>query len=40
MTIGKFVWYDLMTTDTKAAEAFYGEVIGWKVTDAGMPGRY
>ncbi|HTV68882.1 MAG TPA: VOC family protein [Rhizobiaceae bacterium] len=25
-----FFWYELMTTDTKAAEAFYTEVVGWK----------
>ena len=28
--IGRFVWYELMTTDPKAAIAFYGDVIGWK----------
>lgn len=33
-----FVWYDLMTTDLKAAEAFYGKVVGWKIADSGMPG--
>lgn len=27
---GRFVWYDLMTTDPTAAQAFYSEVIGWK----------
>lgn len=27
---GRFVWYELMTTDVDAAKAFYGEVIGWK----------
>lgn len=27
---GRFVWYELMTTDTKAAIAFYSEVVGWK----------
>lgn len=26
---GKFVWYDLMTTDPDAAIDFYGKVIGW-----------
>ncbi len=26
---GKFVWYELMTTDMAAAEKFYGSVIGW-----------
>ncbi|MGL4488789.1 MAG: VOC family protein [Rhizobiaceae bacterium] len=34
----KFVWHDLMTTDPKAAAAFYGKVIGWKIEDSGMPG--
>jgi predicted enzyme related to lactoylglutathione lyase len=34
-----FVWYDLMTTDTKAAEAFYTNVVGWRAQDAGMPDR-
>jgi uncharacterized protein len=37
---GKFVWYDVMTTDTKSAEAFYKRVIGWDIKDAGMPDRY
>lgn len=27
---GRFVWYDLMTTDPAAAKAFYTETIGWK----------
>jgi predicted enzyme related to lactoylglutathione lyase len=26
---GRFVWYDLMTTDTTAAKAFYNQLIGW-----------
>ena len=26
---GQFVWYDLMTSDPKAAEGFYGKLIGW-----------
>ena len=26
---GRFVWYDLMTSDPKAAEDFYGKLIGW-----------
>ena len=26
---GRFVWYDLLTTDTEAAIAFYGNIIGW-----------
>jgi uncharacterized protein len=36
-THGKFVWYDVMTTDTKAAESFYRNVIGWEAKDSGMP---
>lgn len=36
-----FVWYELMTTDMDAAEAFYRAVIGWSAQDAGQPGmRY
>ena len=27
---GDFVWYDLLTTDPKAAPSFYEYVIGWK----------
>ena len=26
---GRFLWYELMTSDVDAAIAFYGEVIGW-----------
>lgn len=29
MTQGEFTWYELMTTDTEAAKAFYGDVMGW-----------
>jgi hypothetical protein len=40
-TANRFVWYELMTTDGRAAEAFYRQVIGWQTADAGMPGmRY
>ncbi|MDQ0321854.1 putative enzyme related to lactoylglutathione lyase [Pararhizobium capsulatum DSM 1112] len=35
---GTFVWYELMTTDTGAAKAFYTEVTGWSAKDSGMPG--
>ncbi len=27
---GDFIWYELMTTDHKAAEDFYGKVVGWR----------
>lgn len=31
-TSGRFVWYDLLTTDLEAAKAFYSDIIGWKMT--------
>ncbi|OYV01612.1 MAG: glyoxalase [Burkholderiales bacterium PBB5] len=38
---GQFVWYELMTSDLDAAEAFYAPLMGWCLQDAGMPGfRY
>jgi uncharacterized protein len=33
----KFVWYELTTPDLDAAQAFYRQVIGWNIVDAGMP---
>ena len=36
---GKFIWYDVMTTDTKAAEVFYRDVMGWTVQDSGRTDR-
>jgi uncharacterized protein len=35
---GSFIWYELMTSDTKAAETFYKAVMGWDAADSGMPG--
>jgi predicted enzyme related to lactoylglutathione lyase len=35
-----FVWYELMTTDVKAAEAFYRSVVGWTSQAWGEPGAY
>jgi predicted enzyme related to lactoylglutathione lyase len=35
---GRFVWYELMTTDTGAAKSFYGTVVGWGTQDSNMPG--
>jgi hypothetical protein len=32
-----FLWYELMTSDPKAAEAFYRSVVGWETADAGQP---
>jgi uncharacterized protein len=37
---GSFVWHELMTTDTQAARAFYGKVVGWGAQDASMPGMH
>lgn len=33
-----FVWYELMTSDTQAAQRFYSSVVGWHAQDSGMPG--
>ncbi len=30
---GRFIWYELATTDTAAAKAFYSEVVGWGTRD-------
>ncbi len=30
--LGRPVWYELMTTDMRAAEDFYAAVVGWKAT--------
>ena len=35
---GKFVWYEYMGNDLKAAADFYTYVVGWTAKDAGMPG--
>lgn len=34
-----FCWYDLMTSDCRAAEAFYRNVVGWDARDSGVPGQ-
>jgi predicted enzyme related to lactoylglutathione lyase len=36
---GKFFWYDIMTTDTNAAAAFYSDVVGWGTQDASSGGK-
>ena len=39
--LGRPVWYELMTTDTAAAEKFYKNVIGWTAEPfAGSPTPY
>ena len=35
----QFFWHELMTTDTRAAEKFYRDVVGWAAQDAGVPGQ-
>ena len=39
---GRFVWYDLMTTDIDKAKAFYSKLFGWNVkeVDMGPMGTY
>jgi predicted enzyme related to lactoylglutathione lyase len=32
---GRFVWYELMTTDPAAAIAFYRDIVGWNVEPFG-----
>jgi hypothetical protein len=34
---GSFGWYELMTSDTAAAEAFYTSVVGWTTKNVGSP---
>jgi uncharacterized protein len=36
---GKFIWYDVMTNDCKAAESFYERALGWSAQDSGMGDR-
>ena len=42
MNSGKFVWFDLMSTDPKASEDFYVGLFGWRVVprDMGEMGVY
>jgi predicted enzyme related to lactoylglutathione lyase len=35
---GSFIWYDVMTSDTKAAAKFYSDVIGWSALEHPMAG--
>ncbi len=35
---GDFIWYELMTGDADAAQAFYGAVMGWAFSPSGAPG--
>lgn len=35
---GRFVWYELITTETEAAKSFYANVVGWDTGEVSMPG--
>jgi len=35
---GRFLWYELMTTDMEAAKAFYVDVVGWGTREAPLEG--
>ena len=35
---GRFVWYELTTTDMPSRPGFYSVVVGWGARDASMPG--
>jgi uncharacterized protein len=37
-SLGRFVWFELITADMAAARAFYASVVGWEMRDASMPG--
>jgi predicted enzyme related to lactoylglutathione lyase len=37
-THGRFLWYELATTDLEGARSFYREVVGWGARDASAPG--
>jgi predicted enzyme related to lactoylglutathione lyase len=39
-TEGRFVWYDLMTTDPEAAQSFYTKLIGWSTEGWDAPTPY
>ena len=32
---GDFIWYELLTNDAAASEAFYEGVLGWRIVDSG-----
>jgi predicted enzyme related to lactoylglutathione lyase len=37
--LGRPLWYELMTTDMKGAEAFYRTVVGWKTSPSDGAGQ-
>jgi uncharacterized protein len=36
--LGRFVWHELLTTDTAAAAGFYAKVVPWRTAPSSMPG--
>jgi len=36
--LGRFVWHELLTTDTAAAASFYSKVLPWRTVPSSMPG--
>lgn len=36
--LGRFVWHELLTTDTAAAASFYPKVVPWRTQPSNMPG--
>jgi len=36
--LGRFVWHELLTTDTAGAAAFYPKVVPWRTAPSSMPG--
>src|SRR5262245_5896707 len=38
--LGKFVWFELVSKDAKKAQAFYGELFGWKAVAFPPGGAY
>ena len=37
-TRGRFIWHELLTTDTASAAAFYPKVVPWRTQPSSMPG--
>ena len=37
---GKFGWFELMTSDTKAAGKFYSDVVGWTTSEMPSDGIF
>lgn len=33
---GDYIWYELLTSDTTAAQSFYANILGWRFSDSGQ----